>query len=236
MRIEKFATSAGLSRKEFKKAIISGRVLVNGEKVSAGYQTKEEDVITLDGKKIDYNEFIYIMMNKPAGVVSATFDPRQKTVIDLLPEEYKKYEPFPVGRLDIDTEGLLILTNDGQTAHNLLSPKKKVYKKYYAEVINKLSHDDIRAFADGIILDDGYKTKPAKLEILEDEKSAYVYIVEGKFHQVKRMFADRENKVIYLKRVEFAKILLDESLEIGQIRQLTQEEKDTLCNLSKNKK
>ncbi len=236
MRIEKLATSAGLSRKEFKKAILSGRVLVNDKRVLPGYKTEDEDVITLDGKKIEYNEFIYIMMNKPAGVVSATFDPRQKTVIDLLPEEYKKYEPFPVGRLDIDTEGLLILTNDGQTAHNLLSPKKKVYKKYYAELINKLSEDDVKAFSEGIILDDGYKTKPAKLEILEDGKSAYVYIMEGKFHQVKRMFADRENKVIYLKRVEFAKIPLDKNLEIGQMRQLRQDEINLLCNLYKNEK
>ena len=167
------------------------------------------------------------MMNKPDGVVSATFDNRDETVIDLLEIEHQVFEPFPVGRLDKDTVGLLLLTNDGELNHRLISPKWKVDKVYYAKIDKKVTEADIKKFKNGITLDDGYICKEAKLEILESSDSGsevMITIQEGKFHQVKRMFEAVDKSVVYLKRVEFGTLQLDEDLEEGEYRELTEEE------------
>lgn len=167
------------------------------------------------------------MINKPKGVISATYDEVEKTVIDLLPQELKARNPFPVGRLDKDTEGLLLITNDGDLAHQLLSPKKNVIKKYYAEILGFVNESDIKAFNEGIILEDGYKTLPANLEILfssSDVSKVYVYIREGKYHQIKRMFESVGKKVIYLKRLAMGSLTLDENLKPGEWRELSEEE------------
>ncbi len=231
MRLDKYAAYAAKSRKEIKKLITGGKVSVNGKIIKdAGYNVKEDDIVLVDGVPFKYREFIYLLMNKPEGVVSATYDPRQKTVIDLLSEEDKRFEPFPVGRLDIDTTGMLILTNDGKIAHALLSPSKKVPKKYVAEVDGDITDTDIKEFEKGILLDDGYKTLPAVLKPLS-ERVAEVTISEGKFHQVKRMFAHCKKHVLNLRRVEFASLKMDESLKEGEYRHLTDEELAVLYNI-----
>ncbi|GAB6116548.1 pseudouridine synthase [Thermoanaerobacter brockii subsp. lactiethylicus] len=229
MRIDKLLSNIGIgTRKEVKKFIKEGLVLVNGNTVKdAGLIINTEtDEILFDGKKIYYKEFIYIMMNKPKGVISATYDPIEKTVIDLLPQELKARNPFPVGRLDKDTEGLLLITNDGDLAHKLLSPKKNVIKKYYAKILGFVNESDIKAFNEGIVLEDGYKTLPANLEILSssDVSKVYVYIREGKYHQIKRMFESVGKKVIYLKRLAMGNLTLDENLKPGEWRELSEEE------------
>lgn len=229
MRIDKLLSNIGIgTRKEVKKFIKEGLVLVNGNTVKdAGLIINTEtDEILFDGKKIYYKEFIYIMMNKPKGVISATYDPIEKTVIDLLPQELKARNPFPVGRLDKDTEGLLLITNDGDLAHKLLSPKKNVIKKYYAKILGFVNESNIKAFNEGIVLEDGYKTLPANLEILSssDVSKVYVYIREGKYHQIKRMFESVGKKVIYLKRLAMGNLTLDENLKPGEWRELSEEE------------
>ncbi|WP_029688097.1 pseudouridine synthase [Thermoanaerobacter sp. A7A] len=229
MRIDKLLSNTGIgTRKEVKKFIKEGLVLVNGNIVKeAGLIVDtESDEILFDGEKINYKEFIYIMINKPKGVISATSDPIEKTVIDLLPQELKARNPFPVGRLDKDTEGLLLITNDGNLAHKLLSPKKNVIKKYYAEILGFVNESDIKAFIEGIVLEDGYKTLPANLEILSssDVSKVYVYIREGKYHQIKRMFESVGKKVIYLKRLAMGSLTLDENLKPGEWRGLSEEE------------
>jgi len=230
MRIDKLLSNIGIgTRKEVKKFIKEGLVLVNGNTVKdAGLIVDtESDEILFDGEKINYKEFIYIMINKPKGVISATYDEVEKTVIDLLPQELKARNPFPVGRLDKDTEGLLLITNDGDLAHQLLSPKKNVIKKYYAEILGFVNESDIKAFNEGIILEDGYKTLPANLEILfssSDVSKVYVYIIEGKYHQIKRMFESVGKKVIYLKRLAMGNLTLDENLKPGEWRELSEKE------------
>ncbi|MFM1536472.1 16S rRNA pseudouridine(516) synthase, partial [Helcococcus ovis] len=172
---------------------------------------------------------IYLMMNKPQGYISATKD-YNDTVLDLLDEKFQNKDIFPVGRLDKDTEGLLILTNDGKLAHELLSPKKKVDKKYYAKVDNILSEEDIDKFKDGIYLEkEQYLTMPAKLEIISNYE-CYVYIKEGKYHQVKRMLKSCGKEVLYLKRISMGNINLDETLDLGQYRELTEKEIEILKN------
>ncbi len=226
MRLDKLLAGAGCgSRKEIKQFLRKGAATVNGVVVKNADAVVDEtkDVITFFGEKIVYREFVYLMLNKPAGVVSATYDNRDIAVISLVPEEYMHYELFPVGRLDKDTEGLLIITNDGAAAHKALSPKHHVPKVYYAETDGKIMQEDIEKFKEGIILDDGYKTMPAVLEKAGDT-SAYVTIAEGKFHQIKRMFADTGKKVTYLKRIKFGNIMLDKSLKPGEMRELTEEE------------
>ena len=166
-------------------------------------------------------------MNKPAGVVSATFDNYDKTVVDLLQPEHGIFKPFPVGRLDKDTVGLLLLTNDGDLNHKLISPKYHVNKVYYAEINKEVNEEDIKAFEEGIILDDDYKCMPAKLNILKVDKDGSrveVTIQEGKFHQVKRMFLSRGKSVVYLRRISFGSINIDESLQEGEYRELSEEE------------
>lgn len=234
MRLDKFAAFSANSRKEIKKLISKGNITVNENVVrDSGFSVSEGDIVKLNGTEIFYKEFIYIMMNKPAGIISATNDPKHKTVIDILPEEYKRFNPFPVGRLDIDTEGLLLLTNDGIMAHELLSPSKKVPKVYEATVNGRITNENIERFETGIILDDGYKTKPASLYIIKEglDTIAGVSITEGKTHQVKRMFADIGLKVLYLKRVEFASLPLDTNLQKGGYRELLAKELIILSNL-----
>lgn len=228
-RLDKILSHLGYgSRKEVKEIIRKGYVFVNGIQIlNDDYKVNElDDEIILDGEEIRYDEFVYIMLNKPQDVISATYDPRYKTVCDLVPE-YQKMGIFPVGRLDIDTEGLLIITNDGELAHKLLSPKYHVFKKYYVEFSGVFQDSYFKSFEKGIILDDGYQTLPAKVEIIDDNH-AYVYIREGKYHQVKRMFEALGMKVTYLRRVGFGDIKIDEKLNLGEWRLLTNDELNSL--------
>ncbi len=229
MRIDKFLALSGLgSRSEVKKLIKSGEVKKNGAAVRSPEEkvNPECDTVTVSGKEIIYREFVYLMLNKPKGYISATEDKKIPTVLDLLPVEYLHFKPFPVGRLDIDTEGLLILTNDGALSHRLLSPKHHIPKTYYAEIDGFVTDSDKEAFLCGITLDDGYKTKPAFLNILKsDEKSEIeLTITEGKFHQVKRMFKAAGKAVLYLKRIKMNGLCLDENLKIGEIKELSSDE------------
>lgn len=219
------------SRKEVKEYIRKGYFMVNGEIITNDdFKVNPiDDEITFDGGKVDYQEFIYIMLNKPQDVISATFDPRYKTVIDLMPE-YSKMNIFPVGRLDIDTEGLLLITNDGHLAHKLLSPKYHVWKKYYLKFEGIFKEEFFKEFEKGIILDDGYQTLPSKFELINNNE-AYIYIHEGKYHQVKRMLEALNMKVTYLKRVEFGSLVLDDTLKLSEYRILTKEEINLLKEL-----
>lgn len=228
-RLDKILSNLGYgSRKDIKNLAKAGNIQVD-DKVVLDSSIKIEpnnSIIKVNGEIVEYRKYIYLMMNKPQGVISATEDFRDKTVIDLISDKYKVFKPFPVGRLDKDTEGLLILTNDGQLAHRVLSPKKHVEKLYYAEIAGIVTEKDKVVFSEGIILDDGYKTLPAKLEILESNNISKVYLTikEGKFHQVKRMFSSVGKKVIYLKRLAMGGLKLDESLGLGEYRELTEEE------------
>lgn len=229
-RLDKILANSGYgSRKDVKKLIKSGLIEVDGEKVkSSNIQVDvNKNKIIIKGEPLIYKKYIYLMMNKPDGVVSATFDNFDETVVDLLEEYHASFNPFPVGRLDKDTVGLLILTNDGELNHRMISPKWHVDKVYYAEINKAVDDDDIKAFEEGIEIDDGYKCMPAKLSILSADSNGsrvMVTIQEGKFHQVKRMFLARNKEVVYLKRVSFGPIQLDESIEEGTYRELTEEE------------
>lgn len=228
-RLDKILSNMGYgSRKDIKKIIKEGRVQVNDKIVKNNSMKIDpyKDKVTLDGIKVDYRKYIYLMLNKPKDVVSSTDDPINRTVLDLIDEEYLIFNPFPAGRLDKDTEGLLLLTNDGKLAHELLSPKKGVDKTYYVEVDGFVEEDHKYQFKDGILLDDGYKTLPAKLEILESNVFSKVKLAikEGKFHQVKRMFQAIDMEVIYLKRISMGNLKLDENLNPGEYRELTDEE------------
>lgn len=229
MRIDKFLANAGLgSRKEVKQILKKNIVKVNGVviKDSKVHINPQQDEVTVRGEEVDYKEYIYLMMNKPPGVISATEDPHDETVIDLLELNDTILNPFPVGRLDKDTEGLLLLTNDGQLSHQLLSPKKHVPKTYFAVIKGEVTDQDISEFSNGVILDDGYHTKPGELVILKSgiHSDIELTIMEGKFHQVKRMFEAVGKKVIYLKRMSMGPLALDESLKLGEYRELTDEE------------
>jgi 16S rRNA pseudouridine516 synthase len=233
LRIDKMLANLGYgSRKEVKKLLKDGAVKVNEKivKDAKEHVNPEQDTITLYEEIIEYKEFIYLMMNKPPGVISATEDYHDQTVVDLLEMDDAVYSPFPVGRLDKDTEGLLLLTNDGQLSHRLLSPKKHVPKTYFAIIDREVTDEDISAFQQGVVLDDGYKTKPGELEILKSGVPSEIKltITEGKFHQVKRMFESVGKRVVYLKRLSMGPLDLDESLELGEYRELTEEEVDLL--------
>lgn len=227
MRLDKFLSNMGVvSRRELKNYIKKGNVSVNGKcAVNADMRIDENnDDVIFCGEKIVYNKYVYLMLNKPAGYLSATEDFRCKTVLDLLNDRYRKMQLFPVGRLDKDTEGLLIMTNDGELCHKLLSPKYHVSKKYYVESEKKLDVSAINAFKEGVYIDGGYKTLPALLEITNDPCKSYVTICEGKFHQIKQMFKAVGNAVEYLERVEFGTIKLDENLARGEWRELDDDE------------
>ena len=227
MRIDKFLSNMGIAtRTESAKAARQGLILVNGVAVKKAdiHIDPEKDVITYLGRKIEYRKYTYILMNKPDGVVSATEDGKDKTVIDLLPDELQKLNLFPCGRLDKHTLGLVMLTNDGDLAHRLLSPKHHVKKKYYFESKFPLTEEEISYLQKGATLEDGYITKPSEIELFEDKQSGYITLVEGKYHQIKRMLESVNNKITYLERVTFGPLVLDENLARGQWRFLTDEE------------
>ncbi|OQM45731.1 16S rRNA pseudouridine(516) synthase [Anoxybacillus sp. UARK-01] len=237
LRIDKMLANMGYgTRKEVKKLLKSGVVKMDGVIVKdpKTQVNPETQIVTVWGEEVEYKEFVYLMMNKPPGVISATEDDMEETVVDLLEEEDQIFAPFPVGRLDKGTEGLLLLTNDGQLAHQLLSPKKHVPKTYFAVIEGEVNEEDIAAFRRGVILDDGYETKPAELIILKagTRSDVEVTITEGKFHQVKRMFQAVGKRVVYLKRIQMGPLALDPSLALGEYRELTEEEIEMLKNVS----
>ena len=235
MRLDKYLVACAVgSRTEVKNFLKAGRVMVNGKKEkSAKLQINEDtDEICFDGQKLEYEEFVYYMMNKPQGVISATEDPKHKTVLDLLDDLARSKEVFPVGRLDIDTHGLLLLTNDGQLAHALLSPKRHVDKIYLAQINGVMTDEDIETFAQGIPLKD-FTCQPAKLELVsvdteKNQSLVRVTIAEGKFHQVKRMVAYCGKEVVDLQRLTMGTLTLDEDLKRGEWRRLTKEELEGL--------
>ena len=232
-RLDKIISATGKkSRREVREMVRQGRVLVDGKPAPAADMKVDPQtaVILLDGEPLGYEKFTYVMLHKPAGVLTATEDRRQETVLDLLPPELRRRALSPVGRLDKDTEGLLLLTNDGQLAHRLLSPKSHVDKVYSARVDGALEPGDIAAFAAGMTLGDGLECLPAGLEILSPTE-AFVTLREGKFHQVKRMLAARGKPVLYLKRLSMGRLRLDPALAPGAWRMLTEEERSAL-NLS----
>ena len=235
MRLDKYLVACAVgSRTEVKNFLKSGRVTVNGKKEkSAKLQINEDtDEICFDGQKLEYEEFVYYMMNKPQGVISATEDPKHKTVLDLLDDLARSKEVFPVGRLDIDTHGLLLLTNDGKLAHALLSPKRHVDKTYLAQINGVMTVEDIETFAQGIPLKD-FTCQPAKLELVsmdaeKNQSLVRVTIAEGKFHQVKRMVAYCGKEVVDLQRLTMGTLTLDEDLKRGEWRRLTKNELEAL--------
>lgn len=235
-RLDKIIASTGKwSRKEVKNLIRHGQVLVDGLP-AAGPEEKadpEAAEIVVNGERLTYQRYTWIMLNKPAGYLSATEDGRGKTVLDLLAQELRRQGLFPVGRLDKDTEGLLLLTNEGGLAHDLLSPRHHVDKVYYARVAGHLTEEDCQAFAAGMTLDDGLVCQSAVLEILSagEESEAHVTLREGKFHQVKRMLAYRGKPVLYLERVKMGNLTLDPDLLRGEYRFLTAEEVENLRSL-----
>ena len=235
MRLDKFLVACAVgSRTEVKNFLKTGRVTVNGKKEkSAKLQIDEgTDEIRFDGEKLDYEEFVYYMMNKPQGVISATEDPKHKTVLDLLDDYARAKEVFPVGRLDIDTHGLLLLTNDGKLAHALLSPKRHVDKTYLVQAKGIMTDADVETFSQGIPLKD-FTCQPAKLELVsidteKDQSLVRVTIAEGKFHQVKRMVAYCGKEVVDLQRLNMGTLTLDEELKRGEWRRLSKEELEGL--------
>lgn len=244
MRLDKFLAHAGYgTRKEVKVLIKNGIINVNGEFIKdAGFHINEnEDEVFLFNEPVDYQKNVYIMLNKPSGCVSATVDNKHKTVIDIISEEYYHLDLFPIGRLDIDTEGLLLISNDGKLAHHLLSPKNKISKVYRAKVNGIPTAEEISKLEKGIVIRDKnnvpFLTKPAKV-IIEtsdsDTSICKIEICEGKFHQVKRMFLEIGKEVLHLERLEFATLKLDSELQRGEYRELTEEEINKLTN-AKNK-
>ena len=230
MRLDKLLAHSGFgTRKEVKALLKKSVVTVNGKIEKNGKLQVDEvsDFIQVLGEPVIYEEFVYFMLHKPKDVISATTDAFHPTVIDLLDPADQVQEPFPVGRLDIDTEGLLILTNDGALAHELLSPKKHVPKIYQAWIEGQVDEENQLAFKKGIELDDGYICKPSDLIILEkDETFTFIQITihEGKYHQIKRMFEAVNKKVCYLKRIAMGSLILDNNLILGDYRPLTENE------------
>lgn len=230
MRLDKYLAEMGVgTRQEVKKQIRQGKAAVNGTVVKAADTKIDEtsDEVTISGRNISYVSYEYYMLNKPSGVVSATEDRRDTTVIDLIKEKKRK-DLFPVGRLDKDTEGLLLITNDGDLAHRLLAPKKHVDKVYYAKIDGMVTEEDVKRFAEGIDIgaEEEEMTRPAKLDIMKsaEESEIRLTIHEGKFHQVKRMFLAVGKEVTYLKRERMGTLCLDENLKPGEYRLLTEEE------------
>ena len=233
IRLDKFLADMGVgTRSEVKKYIRQGKVKVDGvveRSPEAKIDEKKQQVSCFD-KTVGYETFEYYMLHKPSGVISATTDAKDKTVIDLI-ESKKRKDLFPVGRLDKDTEGLLLITNDGELAHRLLSPKKHIDKVYFAKVKGVVTEEDQRIFAEGVSIGQGEMAKPSKLEILVSDEISEIRLTiqEGKFHQVKRMFLSVGKEVIYLKRLSMGTLQLDENLALGEYRPLTEEELKQLC-------
>ncbi|MCU5746856.1 rRNA pseudouridine synthase [Staphylococcus sp. SQ8-PEA] len=234
MRIDKYLAQMGQgTRSEVKQLLKKGKVQVNGvvEKSPKTHVNVDQDQIECQGKLIRYVDKIYIMLNKPKGFVSATKDDINDTVIDLI-SEYNYLDIFPVGRLDKDTEGLLLITNDGQFTHDLMSPKKHISKTYEVTAQKNITSHDIDRFKSGIELTDGV-TKPAVLKKCETSNKSLVTLFEGRYHQIKRMFHAIDNEVIELKRIAIGGLSLDEGLAPGEYRQLTLEEIELLTNKEK---
>lgn len=231
LRLDKYLADMNCgTRSEVKKMIRGGKVSVNGGVVKAP-ECKidtDKDSVSIDGKPLLYEKFEYYMLNKPQGVVSATEDKRDKTVLDFVPSKKRK-DLFPVGRLDKDTEGLLLITNDGALAHNLLSPKKHVDKTYYVKLALPVSQEDMKKLEQGVDIGEKTLTLPAEIsQVSSDAKSLHITIREGKFHQIKRMFHAVSNEVVFLKRLSMGSLTLDKELETGACRALTQEEIERL--------
>ena len=228
-RLDKFlCDSLNITRKEAKEVVKKGKVTINGEVVKKPEckLDADDDQVEFEHQPVIFEQFHYLMLHKPQGVVSATKDNHDKTVIDLIHEDFKD-KLFPVGRLDKDTEGLLLLTDDGMLAHELLSPKKHVDKVYFAKVAGRFTEEEIKRFREGLDIGNGEKAKEAFLEILkagEDQSEVLITITEGKFHQVKRMAKAVGSEVLYLKRLSMGPLKLDEELEIGTYRRLSEEE------------
>ena len=234
MRLDKFLTELGVgTRSEVKKLIKAKKIQVNGETAMKPEQKIDElsDVISYQGTQLVYQKYEYYLFHKPAGCVTATEDRTHTTVMDYLKDTTRK-DLFPVGRLDLDTEGLLLITNDGQMAHELLSPVKRVPKTYYAKIAGEVTEDDVNLFEKGVDIGEDEPAKPADLEILSagDESEVYVTITEGKFHQVKRMFHAVGKEVVYLKRLKMGPLTLPEDLAKGAYRPLKEEELIQLQN------
>ncbi len=238
IRLDRFLANMGCgTRKEVKKLIAAGAVTVNGTAATdCGMQVDPQaDDISVCAERVPYRPFVYLMMNKPAGVLSASEDAGGAlTAAGLVAEEYAHYRLSPAGRLDKDSEGFLILTNDGEYIHNVISPLKHVDKLYFCRLEREISEEDIAAFANGVILGDGFVCLPAVLKRAavsrKEGPAALVTIREGKFHQVKRMFAARKNKVIYLKRIRIGGVSLDERLTPGEYREMTEAEKERVIH------
>lgn len=231
MRIDKLLSELGIaSRKEAAKVAKSGGIIIDGiavRDVSKHIDPEKSKVIYL-GREIVYQKYTYVMLNKPTGYVSATDDKSLPYVTELLPEELRRRELFPVGRLDRDTVGLMILTNNGVLAHSLLSPKHHVTKEYYFTAAEPVREGAEEHFKDGVTLADGYECKPAELYLSEDRREGRIVLTEGKYHQIKRMIAAQDNRVTSLERISFGGILLDRTLARGEWRYLTEEEIDIL--------
>jgi len=236
MRIDKFISELGIaSRKEASRVAKAGGVTVNGVPVRdlSGHIDPDNDVVVFQGRELSYKKYVYVMLNKPEGYVSATEDSKLPVVTELLPGELQARGLFPVGRLDKDTVGLMILTNNGVLAHTVLSPKRHVEKKYYFESAEELPEGAEEKFRSGITLKDGYECKSAEIELDEGRKSGIITLTEGKYHQIKRMIASFGNAVTFLERVSFATIPLDESLKRGEWRYLTPSEEALLISFTK---
>ncbi|MCF0137423.1 MAG: rRNA pseudouridine synthase [Oscillospiraceae bacterium] len=234
MRLDKLISECGIaSRKEIRQMIKAGRVTVDGVVAVSPEQKLDPDfsVVALDGETVGYKRFHYYMINKPDGVLSATDDGKQRTVLDLLSPELRRMGLFPVGRLDKDTTGLLLLTDDGEFAHRVISPKSEVVKLYHAVTEGTVTEADIEAFRRGVVLGDGTLCLPAELEALEDG-SCLVSVMEGKYHQVKRMLASRGKPVTKLERLSIGGLKLDKMLKYGEYRELTESE---LCSVLSKK-
>lgn len=229
-RLDNLLVNSGFgSRREVQKIIRQKKVRVNGEIVnrpSVHIDVLKDEIYVLE-QRVEYKDFVYLMLNKPAGFVSATHDKFDRTVLELIDDSDKVLEPYPIGRLDKDTVGLLIISNDGDMCHRVLSPKRHVEKKYFVKVDICLKNSHIEIFNNGVVLDDGYKCKPVELEILSstpEGSECNLTLTEGKFHQIKRMFNAIGSNVLYLKRFKFCDIELDEGLGEGEYRHLTDEE------------
>ena len=239
MRIDKFLSELGIAtRREAQAAAKRGLVAVNGipERDLSRHIQPESDKIEYGGRLIEYRRYTYVMLNKPEGYVSATEDTKNPYVTELLPEELRRRELFPVGRLDKDTVGLMILTNDGATAHSVLSPKHHVDKLYRFKCIEPLRADCETVFLNGIVLGDGYECKSAVLTADDDRLGGLIKLTEGKYHQIKRMLGAVGNKITFLERVSFADIPLDEGLARGEWRYLTENEENLLKSKTKQEK
>lgn len=227
MRLDKFLGACGCgSRTDAKRAIRKGAVSVNGVAAKAADMAidPEHDTVTFCGAPVVYRKYVYIMMNKPEGVVSATEDGRERTVLDLLPSDVRRAGMFPCGRLDKNTLGLILLTDNGELGHRLLSPKHHVTKVYRFRSRFPISQEDATRFENGLTLEDGYETLPAKIELVGNGDEGYITLTEGKYHQIKRMLEALDNRITYLERVSFGCLRLDDCLARGEWRYLTEAE------------